>query len=49
MPTHWGLTGHAAVERAEYDFGEKPAEVWPDGPVEEIEEYEYEVDVPVDE
>lgn len=34
------------VERAEEQFGEKPANVWPDGPTEEVEEYEFELEIP---
>jgi hypothetical protein len=40
------VAANRAVEDAEASFGEKPVEVWPTGPVEEIAEYEYEVDVP---
>ena len=32
-----------AIEQAEKGFGEKPAEVWPDGKVVEVEEYEIEL------
>jgi hypothetical protein len=32
-----------AAEEARDAFGEFPYEVWPSGPVEEVEEYEYQV------
>lgn len=33
-----------AVAHAAEQFGEPPCEVWPDGPVREVAEYEFEVD-----
>lgn len=35
-------------EEALEQFGERPAEIWPDGPTHELDEYEYQVDVPED-
>ena len=35
-----------AVEDAKETFGERPAEVWPNGETVEVAEYEYAVDVP---
>ena len=36
-------TADVAIERAEEQFGEKPSNIWPDGPTEEIDEYEIEL------
>ena len=40
------VSAEQAVEQAESQFGEKPREVWPDGPTEETDEYEYTLTVP---
>lgn len=32
-----------ATEHSREMFGELPSEVWPDGPVEEVDEYEFDV------
>ncbi len=37
------VTADVAVEEAKNQFGELPAEVWPDGPTVSTDEYEYEV------
>jgi hypothetical protein len=37
------VTADVAIERAEEQFGEKPSNIWPDGPTEEIDEYEIEL------
>lgn len=42
------VTADIAVERAVEQFGERPVELWPDGPTQDVPEYEYEVDVPID-
>ena len=36
------------VELAEEQFGAKPSSLWPDGPSEEVAEYEFEIDTPVE-
>jgi hypothetical protein len=38
------VNANIAVEDAVELFGYRPAEVWPEGKVEEVEEYEYELD-----
>ena len=35
------VCAETVVERAEEQFGEKPIELWPTGPVEEVDEYEF--------
>ena len=35
-------------EIAHKQFGERPREIWPDGQCEEVEPYDYELDVPED-
>ena len=35
-----------AVEDAECGFGEKPRDVWPEGEIEDVDEYSYTVSVP---
>ena len=37
------VTADVAIERATEQFGEPPASIWPDGPVEEVPEYEIEL------
>ena len=37
------VTAAAAADKAERLFCERPKEVWPEGPTEETDEYEYEV------
>ena len=36
------------ISKALESFGERPQEVWPTGPVEEVDEYEIELDMPLD-
>lgn len=36
------------VEQALKQFGERPYQIWPDGPVEEVEPYTFELDLPED-
>jgi hypothetical protein len=40
------VTADVVVGRAQEQFGERPCSLWPDGPTEEVNEYEYELDVP---
>ena len=37
------VSAEKAVEEAEELFGERPSSVWPEGPTEEVDEYEYEL------
>jgi hypothetical protein len=43
------VSAERAVEDAKATFGEYPCEVWPDGPTEETEEYDYPVAISDDE
>jgi hypothetical protein len=39
------VTADVVIEQALNQFGERPYEVWPDGPCEEVEEYDIQLDI----
>jgi hypothetical protein len=39
------VTADVVIEQARKQFGERPAEVWPDGPCDEVDEYDIQLDV----
>ena len=43
------VSAFVVSETAQIQFGERPNQIWPDGQVEEVDEYEFELDVPDDE
>lgn len=40
------VTADVVSDRAMEQFGERPCQIWPEGPTLDVDEYEYEVDIP---